>query len=164
MPPSRLNKRKNNLQNSTKINGVELLEVEARVLEQIEEQALRRKAIKIDKTSYEILKKLLEMANREIPVIDEIRENSLGVKIENFQIISLNLPNCGLTHLPSCFGKLKSLKYLNLEQNQLEKLPDSFVELTQLQELNLSHNKLKELPVELEKLSNLKKLIWKITA
>ncbi|NGX37660.1 MAG: hypothetical protein K1000chlam2_00819 [Chlamydiae bacterium] len=96
-------------------------------------------------------------------------------------IMSLNLANKNLTHIPSEFfelsnlnllvltgnlltevsdeiGNLKQLKRLNLENNLLKSLPSQIVTLNALRDLFLAHNKLESLPSGMEGLRDFLKL------
>ncbi|WP_162266058.1 leucine-rich repeat domain-containing protein, partial [Leptospira weilii] len=63
-----------------------------------------------------------------------------------------------LTTLPKEFGKLQSLRELNLSGNQLTTLPKEIGKLQSLRELNLSGNQLTTLPKEIGHLKNLQEL------
>ncbi|SPJ31560.1 unnamed protein product [Candidatus Protochlamydia amoebophila UWE25] len=77
-------------------------------------------------------------------------------EIHDTSMISLTEKNIQL--LPSSFGNLINLFFLNLINNQLQTLPDSFGNLTNLQFLYLYNNKLELLPTSFGNLNQLNKL------
>jgi Leucine-rich repeat (LRR) protein len=92
-----------------------------------------------------------------------LRENKIKSVPNNIELLAKN-SNLELLHLgsnliktlPESLGKLKSLKYLDVEMNfQLEKLPVSIGELKELRTLDLEENSLTEVPLEITKLKNL---------
>lgn len=63
-----------------------------------------------------------------------------------------------LTKLPTCFGDLINLNYLDLEWNNLETLPSSIGNLKKLEYLNLYRNNLTQLPESIGSLESLSML------
>jgi Leucine-rich repeat (LRR) protein len=60
-----------------------------------------------------------------------------------------------LAQLPDCFGLLKKLENIQLNQNQLQSLPSSFANLSGLRQLNLANNRFTSIPEAILKLPNL---------
>nr|XP_048329717.1 disease resistance protein RGA2-like [Ziziphus jujuba var. spinosa] len=80
------------------------------------------------------------------------------VIVSSFKSVRLlDLHNLGIKIVPTCIGKLKHLRYLDLSENEdIKMLPDSITLLYNLQTLKLSYcTKLQELPRDLNKLVNL---------
>ncbi len=63
-----------------------------------------------------------------------------------------------LVQLPDCFGQLKKLENIQLNQNQLHSLPASFANLSGLRQLNLANNRFTIIPEAILKLPNLQLL------
>nr|XP_048329739.1 disease resistance protein RGA2-like [Ziziphus jujuba var. spinosa] len=77
------------------------------------------------------------------------------VIVSSFKSVRLlDLHNLGIKIVPTCIGKLKHLRYLDLSENEdIKMLPDSITLLYNLQTLKLSYcTKLQELPRDLNKL------------
>lgn len=92
------------------------------------------------------LEDLEKLIRRPIPLKKRLPRHVPGVKIDDDNVIGLNLHHCGLKILPKSIGNLKSLQILYLQGNDLVKIPESIGNLTQLSELNLSYNEIKTLP------------------
>ncbi|KAE8705700.1 hypothetical protein F3Y22_tig00110418pilonHSYRG00063 [Hibiscus syriacus] len=69
-----------------------------------------------------------------------------------------DLENAPMDEVPTEFGELFNLRYLNLLRTQVKKLPKSIDKLFNLQSLLLKFGKIKELPTEIGKLQNLRHL------
>lgn len=104
------------------------------------------------------LEELKNFTNKPIPIVDRIEYNTIGVKIDDNNIVELGLYDCELIALPNSISNLKSLKKLYVGQNKLTILPDSIIQLTSLQILDFRNNKLKTLPQAIGNLKSLKKL------
>jgi hypothetical protein len=69
------------------------------------------------------------------------------LRVENGQLVKLDLRGLKLAALPDSIGQLGALQDLNLGGNELASLPASLcVQLTALKKLNLSGNKLSSVP------------------
>ncbi|XP_015881847.3 putative disease resistance protein RGA1 [Ziziphus jujuba] len=80
------------------------------------------------------------------------------VVVSNFKFVRfLDLHNLGIRIVPTCIGKLKHLRYLDLSKNKdVKALPDSITMLCNLQTLKLSYCKgLQKLPKDIKRLVNL---------
>ena len=80
------------------------------------------------------------------------------VKIENGQVMELNLWNLKMDMFPKSILKFKSLKVLNLRNNKLKEIPLDIAKLRSLRELWLSNNKLVSLPDSICNFKNLERL------
>ncbi len=105
----------------------------------------------------EILKLLKLKLSIEIPIVNEIQYNTVGITILNKHITGLGLFKC-IDFFPEEITMLTSLKKLNFAWNFLKKLPKSICNLKSLKELDLIGNKLTSLPKEIGKLSCLEEL------
>ncbi|MFX1392267.1 MAG: leucine-rich repeat domain-containing protein, partial [Promethearchaeota archaeon] len=83
---------------------------------------------------------------------------SFFYKVENGDVVELNLRNSGFETLPENIDELKSLKTLNLSDNPLTMIPDSIGNLKSLEVLNLDHTNLTTLPESIRNLTSLQKL------
>jgi Leucine-rich repeat (LRR) protein len=72
-----------------------------------------------------------------------------------FNMIELDLSDCGLTNLHPFIGQLAKLKKLVLSKNQLNDLPTSICKLSNLEDLDLSQNCFITIPESICKLRNL---------
>lgn len=89
-------------------------------------------------------------------------ENELLSKIQDVKDWNgrtLDLYNCGITHLPAKVGELNKLEELVLEGNHLTSLPSQIGQLRNLRVLDLRRNRLKRLPPQISRLSNLCRLL-----
>ncbi|AES87142.1 putative P-loop containing nucleoside triphosphate hydrolase, leucine-rich repeat domain, L [Medicago truncatula] len=84
--------------------------------------------------------------------------NSILASSRRFRVLNLSFMN--LTNIPSCIGRMKQLRYLDLSCCfMVEELPRSITELVNLETLLLNRcSKLKELPKDLWKLVSLRHL------
>jgi hypothetical protein len=96
--------------------------------------------------------KCLDMSNRGIVKFTQ----NIGLYAN---IVSLNLAQNELTHLPEELGLLHNLEELNVSENRLVRLPDSIGQLRHLRELNLKHNELTTFPKSIGNLQRLRILI-----
>lgn len=87
--------------------------------------------------------------------LKELSQN-LVESMQNAPKVSLKSNH--LSTLPSLFGTLKRLYYLNIASNRFTEFPAAVTECNSIEILDLSHNMLKSLPPELIKLRNLKVL------
>lgn len=71
------------------------------------------------------------------------------------QLVSLNLSNNRLSHLPEDIGSLCSLEELFLQYNCLTSLPESICELSNLMELDVKNNRLTNLPCDFGSMTSL---------
>ncbi|MFX0067103.1 MAG: leucine-rich repeat domain-containing protein [Candidatus Hermodarchaeota archaeon] len=145
----------------TVFNGVQLVQVEANVLIQLERQL-----------------------GKAIMKLSSIRSDAFGFITENKHVTGLGLPGIiglDLKYLPESLGQLTHVQFLYLDHNQLTFLPESLSKLTrlkvlwinsnnlstfpksfgnliQLVELNLAYNRWKALPESFGNLRNLERL------
>ncbi|CAN1845599.1 Plant intracellular Ras-group-related LRR protein 9 [Linum perenne] len=91
---------------------------------------------------------------------DEVNEEVVRILQEASSkgIEKVDLNGRKLKHFPEAFGKIHSLKLLNLSNNQLEVIPDSIAGLENLEELNLASNLLVVLPDSIGLLHKVKHL------
>ncbi|AES87178.2 putative P-loop containing nucleoside triphosphate hydrolase, leucine-rich repeat domain, L [Medicago truncatula] len=84
--------------------------------------------------------------------------NSILASSRRFRVLNLSFMN--LTNIPSCIGRMKQLRYLDLSCCfMVEELPRSITELVNLETLLLNRcSKLRELPKDLWKLVSLRHL------
>jgi hypothetical protein len=105
------------------------------------------------------LSKLLRLDNRQLISLD-LKDNDLTtLPLEIVQLTalqSLDLGNNQLTVLPPEIGQLTALQDLNLGGNQLTGLPPEIGQLTALQDLDLGDNQLTVLPPEIGQLTALR--------
>ena len=81
------------------------------------------------------------------------------LRVENGQLVKLDLRGLKLAALPDSIGQLGALQDLNLGGNELASLPASLcVQLTALKKLNLSGNKLSSVPDGIGRLTALTEL------
>jgi len=125
----------------------------------------------------QILEELKKITGKYLPIVEGIEDFTVGVSIEDKNIVGLGLYKCGLITLPESIGNLKWLQTLWLSNNQLKILPETIGNLTALQILTLSGNKLINLPetignltalqilnLSYNKLTNLPETIGNLTA
>mmetsp|Transcript_28033 Transcript_28033/g.68135 ORF Transcript_28033/g.68135 Transcript_28033/m.68135 type:complete len:439 (-) Transcript_28033:172-1488(-) len=89
--------------------------------------------------------------------------NGLGMKrinhLDDLQcIVSLDLSNMGLQHVPMDICHLHALEHLNLSNNRIMALPREIGRLWNLKTLNLSNNPIQRLPDEIGRLTKLTRL------
>lgn len=128
----------------------------------------------------DILRILEAKLNTIIPIVSELKYNTIGVTIKDGNIVGLGLFKClikfpeeitmlraleklnlcwnSLEFIPESISSLTSLKFLELIGNNLGTLPNIFGDLTSLLELDLSFNKLKIIPNSLGNLTSLEYL------
>ncbi len=112
----------------------------------------------INPEQYNVLEEIENIIDKTIPVVKNIYEDSIGVKIVENNIIGLGLYNCGLVSLPKSIENLDFLQELNLSTNNLRTLPESIEKLNSLKILNLSNNQLFKLPNSIGSCSYLQEL------
>lgn len=78
-----------------------------------------------------------------------------GSLINNAQLTTLSLMDCGLTALPDRIADLTSMEVLHLDRNPIQVLPASVGRLTRLRRLSLDRCELTELPASLGQLGEL---------
>ncbi|MBF0430115.1 MAG: leucine-rich repeat domain-containing protein [Fibrobacteria bacterium] len=71
------------------------------------------------------------------------------------RIISLNLSNMGISHIPPNIAEIDQLEILTLSRNRLSSLPPEISALSQLKHLDLSRNAVVMLPDSINKLGSL---------
>ncbi|MFX0024176.1 MAG: AN1-type zinc finger domain-containing protein [Candidatus Hermodarchaeota archaeon] len=107
----------------------------------------------------QIISELESHLTEKIPVLDDIKDDTFGMVLEDGHIKHLALYNKGLKDIPASIWTLEHLKTLNLSSNLLEKLPNITKWNDSLKELDLSHNTLlTSLPEKIDNLKILKKL------
>jgi len=111
-----------------------------------------------DQQQSNVILKLNNLIGRIIRRVDEIKYDTIGIKVEGNNIVGLGLYNQGLTMLPDTISNLSSLEILRLHNNKLNTLPKSILALKLLQTLDLSNNPLTLLPEEIKNLTSLKTL------
>ncbi len=122
--------------NTIKINGVEIIESEAIILQRFE---------KISNMRF----------HHEYPMVSE---KNLVFSEKNKRVIWLRIVDCGLSSLPKAIGDLSSLQFLFLNNNNLTELPGEIGNLTSLEQLHLNNNKLTSLPESIRGLKSLEYL------
>ncbi len=136
---------------------------------------------KVEEKQSKVLIELDNLLGKELKRKKEILWDTLGYRVEEGNVIDLNLSfkdlkqlpesigNLGLLErlylqknqfnsLPNSIGKLKVLQTLTLESNKLSSLPDSIGNLGSLQEFNATHNRLTTLPSSFGKMKALVEL------
>ncbi|KAK8498237.1 hypothetical protein V6N11_062114 [Hibiscus sabdariffa] len=105
--------------------------------------------------------RFLAVCNGDKGVEDEgIHRSSIRVKDEEITTGNgvLDLENAPIDEVPSEFGELFNLRYLNLSRTQVKVLPKSIGKLFNLQSLLLKYSQIMKLPNEIVKLQNLRHL------
>ncbi|MFX1255417.1 MAG: leucine-rich repeat domain-containing protein [Promethearchaeota archaeon] len=105
-----------------------------------------------------ILEELEKIIKQTIPRVSELRWDTLGIKLEDDEVIGLGLYNCGLTELPEVLNQLNSLKELMIYKNPLKTISNFTFNLKSLQTLGLGQTQIKKFPVSLKNLKLLKNL------
>ena len=118
--------------------------------------------IALNDDDYNTLMELSEKiyTNQTHPIMDILLHN-IGegkIKIENKQIIELNLKNSKMQGFPKLILKFKFLKTLNLRDNKLDEIPKDIDKLKNLREIRFSNNNLRSLPDSICNLENLEYL------
>lgn len=118
--------------------------------------------IALNDDDYNTLMELSEKiyTNQTHPIMDILLHN-IGegeIKIENKQIIELNLKNSKMQGFPKSILKFKFLKTLNLRDNKLDEIPKDIDKLKNLREISFSNNNLRSLPDSICNLENLEYL------
>lgn len=167
-------------ENTVEFHGAQLLESEAKVLEELENKysfnlarisSLESRDNLCFKTVYN---RVVELRLREGSYAKSLGSNfiSIGSRLEEFPQCITNLPHLKVLDLsrnfiptiPDSIKKLISLKKLNLRGNGIENLPEWIGNLKSLRFLDLSHNSyshrvkvgIEKLPESIGKLKNLK--------
>jgi Leucine-rich repeat (LRR) protein len=94
----------------------------------------------------EILDQIQNEINREIPIVDGLKINSLGIEIHRNHIIGLSLYNQNLFSLPVAISNLKYLRKLDLSSNKISNLGIFENRFQFLEYLNLTNNNLSNFP------------------
>ncbi|KAK8595857.1 hypothetical protein V6N12_064366 [Hibiscus sabdariffa] len=97
---------------------------------------------------------LMELISRSLLQVTE--RNEFG-RPRKFKIV-FDLENAPIDEVPSEFGELFNLRYLNLSRTQVKVLPKSIGKLFNLQSLLLKYSQIVKLPNEIVKLQNLRHL------
>ncbi|MFX0065164.1 MAG: GTP-binding protein [Candidatus Hermodarchaeota archaeon] len=105
-----------------------------------------------------ILEELEKLLNQTIPNVTELRWDTLGIKIEDDEVIGLGLYNCGLTEIPDVLNQLNSLKELMIYKNPLNNVSNFVFNLPSLQTLGLGQTQIEEFPPSLNHMKLLKNL------
>jgi len=118
--------------------------------------------IALNDNDYNTLMELSEKiyTNQTHPIMDILLHN-IGegkIKIENKQIIELNLRNSKMQGFPKSILKFKFLRTLNLRDNKLKEIPQDIDKLNNLREIRFSNNNLLSLPDSICNLENLEYL------
>jgi Leucine-rich repeat (LRR) protein len=80
-------------------------------------------------------------------------------RLEKFSMYGESKKSLPLKELPQCFGNLKKLKELQIDNLNIESLPDSFSNLSSIETINIENTKnLKQLPENFGNLTTLKNL------
>ena len=99
----------------------------------------------------------LEQIIGKIPIVSEIKYNTFGIVIDDYQVTQLGLYNGELSELPEPIFQFKNLQLLSLFKNNFTSLPDSIDELKSLKELRINSNQISSLPNSIGKLLSLQK-------
>lgn len=118
--------------------------------------------IALNDDDYNTLMELSEIIfkNRPFPIMEILLDyiDEEGIKIEDKQIIELNLRNFKLHEFPKSILKFKFLKSFSLRNNKLKEMPKDIDKLKNLKELWLEDNELQVLPDSICNLKNLETL------
>ncbi|NVM02487.1 MAG: leucine-rich repeat domain-containing protein [Candidatus Helarchaeota archaeon] len=114
---------------------------------------------KLPEEEIKVLKELEEIIGREVPFIDLIEFNSIGVQIEAEHIVGIGIYDCKLEIIPETISSLTHLQILDLNLNRIKTLPESFSKLKSLKELWLYDNLFTSLPDFIGELKSLEKLM-----
>lgn len=123
--------------NLVEFRGAEILDLEAKVLQEIEMQLGLQ--LNFCKSQYQ-------------------SGAHFGFTTKNNRVVGVFLNSCENLSLPESIGKLKSLEYLHLQNVQLDSLPEDIGEFTNLKILTLSENFIDRLPDSIGNLKSLRKL------
>lgn len=110
---------------------------------------------KLDLKEREILKILEKRYKIKLPLVLEIKYNTIGFIEKDGTIIGLGLFRGGLQEVPEELTELTNLEVLNLAWNRIELIPDSISSLLNLKELDLIGNKISHISKNIGKLPSL---------
>ncbi len=115
----------------------------------------------VEPTQAEILSDLEKLIGQDLPRVDELTWQTLGVTVKGGKLIGLSLYDCRLTTVPTILMKLTTLQELRIYSNGLMTLPEFMFGFKSLQILGLGNNQLEHLPKALGNLKSLKTLSLK---
>ncbi|XP_022731546.1 disease resistance protein RPM1-like isoform X2 [Durio zibethinus] len=125
----------------------------------VEENGIHRYSIEVKDKEMKPGNGTSQLRSLIIFVVDEILKSSFNKLPSGFKLLKvLDLENAPIIELPSDFGHLFNLRYLNLTRTKVKVLPKSIGKLFNLQTLHLKDAKIKKLPNEIVKLQNLRHL------
>ena len=108
----------------------------------------------------EIPKEILLYTNLEELHLEgtDLSKADLGLLCNFRHLKILDLGECNLSEIPTCFNSLKELEELDLNLNNLTFLPECTYELTNLKDLDIESNKILSLSPNIKKLKNLESI------